>query len=408
MSNSEHIPRSIKVLTVARSVRWFGWGMCETLIPVLLFSFSHSYVEAGLFRSIYNIVFILSLPIVSILADKIPAKKLILFALALYPLIGLSYFVAGVLGTALFIVIARAINGVTWCCDSVGSDTYLRRFAFSDHISKSFGYLSALPNLSWMIAALISILFIPFVPITWLFLAIIPTSLIALIILRSAPADEIPVQSNIRSLGRFQNMLDVLKGIKDFKMEIWGLAYLTFFVACVDLLGTFFIPLFTYTDSNSLPRVVIISVIFAIPSAFAFWFGAFVDRVSKGKFVVWSLTAVVILLGVLSFMPGYVFQLIGIFILGILTVCISLAIQALATKASARENYGKIGGIMTGADEMGAMLGPIMIGLLIDRTSVPATFLVICVAGLLTCVGLFCYLFYRQSDRISYKYTKGA
>ncbi len=389
---SDHIPRSIKILTIARSVRWFGWGMCETLIPVLLFSFSHSYVEAGLFRSIYNVVFILSLPKVSILADKIPAKKLILFALALYPLIGLSYFISGVLGTALFIVIARAINGVTWCCDSVGGDTYLRRFVISDHIAKSFGYLSALPNFSWMIAALISILLIPFMPITWLFLAIIPTSLIAILIFKSAPNDEIPIQT-IGSSRYFQNIIGAIKSVRDFKVEIWGLAYLTFFVACVDLLGTFFIPLFTYTDSKSLPRVVLISVMFAIPSAFAFWFGSFIDKVSKGKFIIFSLLAVTFLLGALSLVSGFTLQLIGIFILGISTVGISFAIQSLATKASAREHYGKIGGLMTGADEMGAMVGPILIGFLIDRIDMFTTFFVIGIVGLFTVFGLFCYLF---------------
>ena len=341
MSTTDQIPRSIKMLTIARSVRWFGWGLCETIIPILLFSFSRSYVEAGIFRSIYNIVFILALPIVSILADKIPAKKLILFALALYPLIGISYFVAGILGTALFIVIARAINGITWCCDSVGGDTYLRRFAFSDHISKSFGYLSALPNLAWMIAALVSILFIPFVPIHYLFLAIVPTSLIALIIFKSAPVDEVVLRKT-SSLGRFQNIIYVVRGVKDFRIEIWGLACLTFFIACVDLLGTFFIPLIAYTEGNGLSRIVLIGVVFAIPSAFAFQFGAYIDKVSKMKFIVISLITVVLLLAVLSITSGYILELTGIFVLGILTVCISIAIQASVTKISDRERFIKV------------------------------------------------------------------
>ena len=123
--NTEHIPRGIKIVTLARGIRWFGWGLCETLIPVLLFSFSHTYVEAGIFRSIYDVVFILALPFVSTLGDRIPAKSLILFALALYPLIGLSYFLAGALGLAVFIVFARALNGITWCSDRISYSTWL-------------------------------------------------------------------------------------------------------------------------------------------------------------------------------------------------------------------------------------------------------------------------------------------
>ena len=81
-SAESYIPTGIRVITLARSVRWFGWGMCETLIPVLLFAFSNSYVEAGLFRAVYDIVFLLALPFVSFYADRVPAKFLLLTALA--------------------------------------------------------------------------------------------------------------------------------------------------------------------------------------------------------------------------------------------------------------------------------------------------------------------------------------
>jgi MFS family permease len=387
-TKKQHISQGIKVVTLARSIRWFGWGMCETLIPVLLFSFSHSYVEAGIFRSIYDVIFLLSLPFVSVLADKIPAKRLILFALALYPLIGVSYFVAGAVGTAFFIVLARAVNGITWCCDSVGGDTYLRRFAINEHLSKTFGYLSALPNFSWMIAALISILFLPFLPIQYLFLAIVPTSLIAYFVLKQAPSDEVPLREKPPQQ-YLKDLTDSFKGIRSWKMEIWGLAYLTFFVACIDLLGTFFVPLFTYTESNNLVHVVLITVAFATPSAFAFYFGAFIDRVSKGVFITGSFLLAAILFGGLSFTSGYILQIIGVFILGMLIVCVTLAVQTLVTKASSREHYGKVGGLMAGADELGAVIGPIAIGFLADGSGMHITFLILGAFALITALGFF-------------------
>ncbi len=64
-TDKEHIPQGIRTMTLARGLRWLGWGLCETLIPVLIFSFSHTFVEAGIFRSIYDIVFLISLPAVS-------------------------------------------------------------------------------------------------------------------------------------------------------------------------------------------------------------------------------------------------------------------------------------------------------------------------------------------------------
>ncbi|MEN9613904.1 MAG: hypothetical protein RLZZ347_211 [Candidatus Parcubacteria bacterium] len=385
-----HIPKSIKTITLARSIRWFGWGLCETLIPVLLFSLLHNYTEAGLLRSIYDIVFLLALPFVSMLGDRIPAKKLILFALALYPLIGISYFLAGLLGMTFFIVLARAINGVVWCCDSIGGDTYLRRFASEYHLSKTFGYLHSLPNLTWMIAALVSIPFLTRIPIYWLFLGISVTAIIAYFVMSRAPQDEVPIRKNKTST-YFFNPLKIISGMREWKTEIWTLTFLTFFVACVDPLGTFFLPLFVYTKSNDLSHVVIITVIYAIPSTLAFWFGTYIDKVSKWTFVSVSLLVTAVLLGVMSLAQTYLFQIIGIFILGTLTVCLTLALQALVTKASRADNYGKVGGLMAGAEQIGAIVGPITIGLLADIGGTYSTFLTLGTITLVTAVGCFWY-----------------
>lgn len=374
--NSEHIPKEIKLITLARSIRWFGWGMCETLIPVLLFSFSHSYIEAGFFRSVYDIVFLLALPVVSIFADRVSAKFLLLTALAIYPLIGLSYFMSGIVGAAFFVLLARIINGVAWCCDSVGGDTYIRRFALTNHLSKSFGYLSSLPNFSWILAALISIPLIPFVPVHWFFLAIVPTSIAAYFVVKSAPTDKVPVQKTV-SKKYVKNFIEAIKGIGTWKLEVWVLAFLAFFISCIDLLGTFFVPLFAYTESNNLVHVIVITVIFAIPSAFAFWFGAIIDKVSKVNFIAISISLIAGLLILLSYEQWYIFQLLGIFILGVLTLCANLALQALVTQVSHRDHYGRVSGLMSGADEFGSVIGPLLIGLLIDQSGMNMTFVVL-------------------------------
>lgn len=390
----EHIPQSIKMLTLARSVRWFGWGLCETLIPVVLFSFSRTYAEAGFFRSVYDIVFLLSLPVVGAIADRIPAKKILLFALAVYPLIGISYFAAGAMGAAVFVVLARAINGIAWCCDSVGADTYLRRFAYDDHLSKSFGYLSALPNFLWMVAALGSLLLIPIVPIHWLFLAIVPTSIAAYFILKRAPSDKPAFGEGEKKTFRF---VEACKNLRQYGPKIWALAGLTFFISCLDLFGTFFFPLSMLSETNDLAKVVIVTVLFALPSAFAFWLGVYIDKVSKERFLVSVFILIALLLGVLSLIDGFLFQAIGIFILGALEVCAGLALQALVTKASTRDHYGRVSGIMAGADELGAISGPIAIGLLIDATSMHTAYGSLGALSLGVAISLFIALIIKKS-----------
>lgn len=388
----EHIPRSVKILTVARSARWFGWGLCETLIPVLLFSFSRTYAEAGLFRSVYDIVFLLALPVVGMVADRIPAKRVILFALALYPLIGISYFFAGVFNAAFLVVVARALNGVTWCCDSVGGDTYLRRFALDEHLSKSFGYLSALPNLLWIIAAIGSLLLVPLVPIHWLFLAIAPTSVAAFFILRKTPEDVVPVRAERKPF----RLIEAMKGLRLYGPRIWSLAGLTFFVACLDLFGTFFFPLSMLSETEDVGKVVVVTVLFALPSAFAFWIGSYIDRISKERFLIVGFVLIALILTALWVIPGFALQAAGIFVLGTLEVCIGLALQVQVTKAATKDNYGRVGGIMAGADELGAVIGPIAIGFLIDATGMQSAYGVLGALSLGVASSLFVCLIMKR------------
>ena len=58
--SSKEIPYGIRLITKVTSIRWFGWGFAETLIPVLLFSYGNSFAEAGLLKASVDITFILS------------------------------------------------------------------------------------------------------------------------------------------------------------------------------------------------------------------------------------------------------------------------------------------------------------------------------------------------------------
>src|ERR1700723_548483 len=127
MSKLPEIPYGVRVITIATAVRWFGWGLAESLIPVFIFSFAHTYATTGLIGSAYDFAFIIALPIVGVAADELPATSLVALSLAIYPLVGLAYLMAGVFGLVAFVVIARIVNGVTYALDCVGRETYIRR-----------------------------------------------------------------------------------------------------------------------------------------------------------------------------------------------------------------------------------------------------------------------------------------
>ena len=378
-----NIPDRIRTMTLARDLRWFGWGLCETLVPVLIFSFSHTYVDAGIYRSIYDIVFLISLPVVSILADRIPAKNILLFALAIYPLVGLSYFLAGALGLAFPIIIARSINGVGWCCDNVGGNTYLRRYASKIHLSSTFGYLEASPNLFWMLAALISIPFLHLIPIHYLFLAIIPTSFMAFLLLLRLPSDRADMVVNTERVS-IGNTLKLFKRIPDCKKEIWILGWLAFFIGCMEVMATFFLPLFVFSEGGNLAHVVIISSVFAIPSILAFWLGKFIDPLNKKNVIIFGFIIMAILLWLVSLTTVFALQVGGIFILGIILVSMDICVQSLITLVSHADHYGRMGGLMSGANTLGNIIAPVAIGLVADGGGMASTFIFLAVMSLIT------------------------
>src|SRR3989344_2171452 len=94
-------PAGIKLITLATTIRWIGWGFVEGFLPVFLFSFADSYAETGAFQSIYELVFVLAVPFVGMIADKISSKTILVIGLLIYPFIGFSYYWAGVTGMAL-------------------------------------------------------------------------------------------------------------------------------------------------------------------------------------------------------------------------------------------------------------------------------------------------------------------
>ncbi len=158
----KEIPRGVRMLTIATAVYWIGWGFAESLIPILLYSFSNTFAQAGLLRSAFDVTLILSLPLIGMAADRMRATTLVLIGLFLYLFVGTGYFLAGVTGFAVFIVLARLLNGVSYGLVSVGRETYFRRHTPASKIATVFGYLDTISNFWWIIAAVMGIFLIKY------------------------------------------------------------------------------------------------------------------------------------------------------------------------------------------------------------------------------------------------------
>ncbi|MEJ2267744.1 MAG: MFS transporter [Nanoarchaeota archaeon] len=144
MLKKEEVPKGIKKLTLSTSIRWFGWGLGEAFIPVFLLLFSVNFLEAGIFASIYHVLFFISIPLVGYLADNIKTKTMILAGLVIYVFIGMGYFLAGMTGAIIFIALSRGLNGISYSLDQIGRESYFMKNSSKKEISQIFGYCAYL------------------------------------------------------------------------------------------------------------------------------------------------------------------------------------------------------------------------------------------------------------------------
>jgi len=380
------IPRDIKLLSIATTVRWIGWGLVEALIPVFIFSFAESYAETGALRSIYEAVFLLVLPFAGAWADRSSSKRLLIVALLMYPLVSLGYFFAGVTGIVLFIVIARAANGIAYSLDAVGRNTYIRRHTPSTVISSAFGYFETLTNTWWIVAVLCSLLLVKFLPIHWIFLAIIPTALAALpIVLRLKT--EPKVERKTVSAKNFYR--ELWREVKQWKTGLRAMSVFAFFIGLFSTVSSFFIPIYVYSQGASLQRVILVTAALAVPAVFGSPLGRLADRI-RSSAIFYSLVALVVLFFVLIFVDAYAVQLAVAFCIGVALELAQLTCDGMATcMVDHPTRFGKLSSAFQGIGTAGELIGPIVLGLIIDKAGAPLAFTVLAVSTTLLLIFMF-------------------
>ena len=361
------LPDGVRIVAWARAIRWAGWGFGEGLIPVFILLFSHTFAEAGLIRSTYEIASLMSLPLIGAWADRVSARRIILLSLLFYPLVGISYFVAGIATMPLFIVLARGFNGILWEMENIGVATYYRRIAVRKNIATSFGYMDVWSNAVWIGAALIGMLLAPFTPIHYLLLAIAPAAIAAYCVAMRAPRDETakgndpaPRVPFIGSFGRAINEW------RSWGAHLWLLGALVLFSGIIGALLWFFVPIDAYISGANLQFVVLLSVAGAVPSLFGYQFGKIVDSCNNYTLIAGGLVAVAFVTASLAIVPQYTFKLVASFILGVVLELFSVVQNSLITTLGPAETYGQRGSAFEVIVTLGDLTAPLILGIGLD------------------------------------------
>ncbi len=362
--NTREIPYGVKMVTLITSIRWFGWGFAETLIPVLLFSFGNSFAEAGLLKASVDITFILALPIIGMYADKVRATTLIMIGAILYLFVGLGYFLTGVTGMVIFMVLARLINGVSWGLDVVGRETYIRRHAEKSKIATVFGYFDTTANFWWVVSALIGIILVKYFSIPTLLFLITPFSFISLLVVLAFRRKE----EKIHAVEAHKVSINLLREVKEWGLMLKGILGFNFLISFTGAVVIFFLPIEVYKEGGGLTLVVLMGIAYALPSLTGWGLGKFFD-IQGYKTLGTGLLLFALLLLSLSFLTSFFWRIAIMFIISMILELISVSSNELITVSTKPEHYGRVEGIMRSVSTVGEMLGPLVVGILIDASS---------------------------------------
>src|SRR3989339_179184 len=303
MSKKEEIPKGIKLLILATSIRWIGWGLGEAFIPLFLFMFSANFLETGLLTSVFNIVFFLSIPLAGYLADNIKIKYMIIAGLMIYVLIGLGYFLAGITGAIIFVIIARGLNGLAFSLDQVGRETYIIRNSPKNKISSMFGKFDFITTFWWVLSVIIGFCLVKFlsVPIHWLLFFIAPCAIISALIL--SRLKEKKKKNNKDKKRILETYTQLFNNVKNFNNELKIILFLAFIIGII---------------SSS-----IFALVYATPALFGKYLGKIADKKRERIYIFSFCSIILIFIGIIV-IKNYFIMLLIVFLASTIFELLSL------------------------------------------------------------------------------------
>jgi DHA1 family multidrug resistance protein-like MFS transporter len=376
---STHLTSGIRLIAWSRAIRWIGWGFGEALLPILILQISHNITQAGFLRAVYGIALLVTLPLAGLLVDRLSAKKLMFLGFGVYPLVGISYFLAGQYNEGTLLIMASALSGLLHGIELLSVATYYRRMAIRTDIGSSFGYLDTISNLGWIAAALLGAVLTMFLPIHYLFLALIPTAMSSLALVAKAPKDAVRwSHTSPRSL---------FTELRRWDARLWLLSALALFSAVVASVMWFFIPIDTYQQGADLVHIVLLTVVATIPTLSGYWLGKLADRYSKCALVSICLVGIALLCVGLALFSQYAFRLFASFSLGVIIELISIIQASLLTTLGFAVTYGRRASLFSVITTLGVLGAPLLIASLLLIMNLTQLLLLVGGCALLLLVG---------------------
>ena len=346
-------------------------------IPVYLSRFEAKAGEIGFLVGILSVASLIPRPFIGRALLRIPERKFMVAGAALYILSSIAYLLAPPFWPFL---IVRILQGVGLAFFSTASVALIANITSENRRGQIISYYFLSFNFAFALAPYFGMVLINQFSFTLLFLVCTALSLCALFItLKLKEAQSVPIENESTQHHPLFSREVLPSSIMAFLLNlIWG------------SLGAFF-PLYALRHGVSNPGIFFAFVAITLILGRSLG-GRILDVYAREKVIVPCFIAIIISIVILTFsttLPMFILVAI-IFGTGWAFLYPSLVVYAVESSGSAR---GPAMGTFTALADLGAGIGPMIMGLILEWTNYPMMFI------FLALVGAVNFLYFRYAIR---------
>ena len=334
-------------------------------IPVYLSRFEAKAGEIGLLVGILSVSSLIPRPFIGRALLRIPEKKFMIAGAVLYILSSTAYLIAPPFWPFL---IVRIVQGVGLACFSTASVALIANITSENRRGQIISYYFLSFNFAFALAPYFGMVLINQFSFTVLFLVCTALSLCTLsITLKLREMESVPIENDLIQSQPFFNREVLPSAVMAFLLNvIWG------------SLGAFF-PLYALRHGVSNPGIYFAFVAITLILSRSLG-GKILDMYAREKVIIPCFVAIIISIVVLTFSTTLqMFILVAIiFGTGWAFLYPSLVVYAVENSGSAR---GPAMGTFTALADLGAGIGPMIMGLILEWTNYQMMFIFLALIG---------------------------
>lgn len=377
----KEIPLGIKLIIFVIFLWSFGWGFVDPYYSIFIETFGTSYSLLGLFISLMGVISLITIIPLIRLVDKVKDARIMEDGQILYFFAILTYVLAGILKSIPLLVFAMFLNGIAHPFVVVGAESYIRKHSKKLGNSIAFGYYTTFEYTGWILGMIIAAFLIKYINLNLMFLFVLPGVISSFFLLPRIK--EKGIKSFVKGLTMYfhkrQDFISIFSDIKNLDHKMTFLLCLSFFDGMVRMLTRVFIPLLAIAIGLSLKHIAILMAIMHIPYIFSFIFSKITDNVPKMNVISVSLFVGSISLLALTFAGDYFWIAVFASLNSAAIAFIRPAYNGIITHLTPNSMLGTITGINKLFMKLGAIIGPLLAGIVSDYFGIEYAFLVFAV-----------------------------